>query len=449
MRWWFSRSAKKQDFDSEELFADSLADKVAERIRGETHEIRQQILALTNLNQATKASTQSEEERLETIRQALKEALRQQLGTSEPAEIKRALDMIIQKVSSKPSDGSRNDEIMPMLGRLQEQVSQFAEIRNVVVEFQRLQEQADEARRVIAEKEGFIAERERFSSDQAEAKNREEDAKRSKHIAELSHENALRDGKRAQELLAEVEDRRLKLVAAEGDLTRRELTLLPKEKALQQKEAALGRTIRAILSKKAQLSSERREWEMAYVEKKAEVDLRLKEAEDARRQAVEKHNETVALNQEIQILLRRAWPDFMLSAEWELWRSTLQKEAAADTDAAGLLAAIHLFAAAFRGQDREFLLDALRQIGLIYYRWLRKKLFDESLVYDQVALLAKGLNEHADKRFRLEVAKPGQPTIAQWMNFKSGLNTVGTVTNWAVYDSMDPLPHHKAIVQAI
>ena len=167
--------------------------------------------------------------------------------------------MIIQKVSSKPSDGSRNDEIMQMLGRLQEQVSQFAEIRNVVVEFQRQQEQADEARRVIAEKEGFIAERERFSSDQAEAKNREEDAKRSKHIAELSHENALRDGKRAQELLAEVEDRRLKLVAAEGDLTRRELTLLPKEKALQQKEAALGRKIRAILSKKAQLSSERRE----------------------------------------------------------------------------------------------------------------------------------------------------------------------------------------------
>lgn len=390
------------------------------------------------------------EERLEAVRKVCIEAFRQQLGTSEPGEIIQRLQSILTEIAKLVKNEEENGQ-NSSIGRFEREITQVSgslnEIKDLLLEYERLKPELHEARRIIAGKDRMLVEQNQTREDR-------EDVRQNLKCATVTHQNALKEREQAtiireeaQSKLNGIEENQRRLEDRDAELIRRAEAIALQETQLKDRQHSLDEIEASLTSEKASLSNHRQEYEVEWRRKKEEIDAQFAQAEQARQVATEKEAEANHKHEETQKLLCQSWPNFTPTNEWADFRSSLNKEAVVDSDAAMLLAAVHTFSAAFRSDQRTFLVDALRQIGHLYYKWLTKQIFDENLIAKKAEALCCVFNDNAEQRYHLKVAKPGQPTNSQWMNFKTGLATVELVTNWAVFDYGASQLHHKAIIQ--
>jgi len=217
---------------------------------------------------------------------------------------------------------------------------------------------------------------------------------------------------------------------------------LKKLEALRKQIEEKERTVE-IREKRAEsgLEQNKSEWEKI----KAEREQNQKDAQEnidslsalekaclEAKQEKESANKTLADTIELQ---KRFWPDCLLTQEWEIWRAKLQERALVDPNAAVLLAALHMCYAAAKTDKNDLMYEALWQTGAHLFPRFS----------GEAQRLAEAFNEMADRRFRLQLPKQGQPTDSIWMNFKPGLTTVSSVFSWAVFDSDGRLRHRANV----
>lgn len=430
----------------------SKLDEIERTIRKESEVLKHSIPeAVGNFIKQNKPSDKYwNEELLEAVRKVFIEAFRHQLGTSELGEIIQRLQSIpteIAKLVKNEEEKGQSASIDRFEREKNQVLESINEFKQSLMECERLRPDINEARQVIADGG-------RIRAEQNQAREDKEVVRRNLECATATHQNALKEREQATMIkeetdrsLKSIEEDRRKLEDRNTELNQREEALAPQETRLQERQIKLDEFEKTLISKESDLALLRQTNEDVWSRKENEVNAQFVQAEQARQIATEKEAVANHKHEETQKLLCQSWPNFTPTNEWADFRSSLNKEAVIDSDAAMLLAAVHTFTAAFRSDQRTFLVDALRQIGHLYYKWLTKQAFDENLIAKKAEALCCVFNDNAEQRYHLKVAKPGQPTNSQWMNFKTGLATVELVMNWAVFDYGASQLHHKAIIQ--
>jgi myosin heavy subunit len=204
-------------------------------------------------------------------------------------------------------------------------------------------------------------------------------------------------------------------------LQRENSTLDQKMVELNQKELQVGEKEKELKSREAML-------------KDAEADLiKLKNSVD---QNAENAKESI---KNAQTVWSQIFPSFIEGTEWEPHMHKIQSEAQSSLSAKHLLAAFHAFATDYQDHESDRVFDALRNLGVLSYKWVGAGQMEDNGDLDSEACtvirgLANVLNHNSNERFTIRVAQPGDG-VAFWMNYKPGTTTVTTPSSWAVLDS--------------
>lgn len=121
-------------------------------------------------------------------------------------------------------------------------------------------------------------------------------------------------------------------------------------------------------------------------------------------------------------LEREVFPECLLAAPFNQWRSETLTGGGPNGDTGLLRASLHLLTAAFQAGDPEEMCRALAYVGRHLYRSASPEIIDD---------IARALNASANNRFSIRVAHAGEPTEKSWMSF-SGIGSVNAVHGWAV-----------------
>ena len=248
--------------------------------------------------------------------------------------------------------------------------------------------------------------------------------------------NAFKAAKEATERRLREEEKRISDQKRESEGERTKLETLRKgieerERDVKIREEGADSGLQQIKSDREKIRAEREQNQRDAQENSnrlSDLDNATLEAKRQKEIADKTRAETIELQ-------KRFWPDCLLTPEWENWRASIQERALVDSNAAVLLAALQMCYATAKTDKNDLMYEALSQTGAhLFPRFA-----------DQAERLTEAFNEMANRRYRLQLPKPGQPTDSTWMNFKPGLTTVSSVFSWAVFDSEGRIRHRANV----
>ena len=182
--------------------------------------------------------------------------------------------------------------------------------------------------------------------------------------------------------------------------------------------------------------------------------IRTEENEfDARKGALLAREEELQVSMErtkhASELLRKLWPVWLCSEDLRHWKEVIEKDVFLENSPpsfALLFAAIHNYSASQRDPDSRILLDSLRDLGRRLYQWLKDLGEREESMAVIAEAWATAINAECGERCSVQIAVPGNPADAKWMNFTPKTGSSPDVTNvrsWCVSDNQGR-PIHRA-----